>query len=117
MAQQIDSQFLRSLIGFINRENTSLPIDAVISLIAKCVYETVNMEIDVKLIQDANLTQFINDSKAGRLTAIPDNMLEAFFTSKLCNYLSIKVQEHIFGDKTASNSNKVAGSFTWNPFQ
>jgi len=74
-------------------------------------------EIDLQVIKDANLTQLVNDAKQNKLSTIPDSIVESVFTGKLFNYVRVKIQTNILGDKTDKNVNAVGGSFTWNPFQ
>lgn len=112
LANTIDGQFIRSLITYINREKSSLPIDAVISLITKCLYDSLNAEAEISLLKDAGITQMINELKQNKVEKIPDNLFEAIVTKKLFKYLKIKIMnEWIGNDNTQSNLQKVA------PFQ
>jgi hypothetical protein len=114
MQPEINVTFLRSLISFIAKENPTLPVDAIMSIITKCMYKCVKTESDLQIIKDAKITEFINAAKAGQLKSVPTTLIESIFTGNLYNYLKIQIRNSILGDKSEANKYKVS---SWDPFQ
>jgi hypothetical protein len=110
LAQTIDGQFIKSLVAFINRENDSLPISVITSIIAQCLYKSVDVETQIKLLKDANVTSMVNDLKADYVKTVPTRFWEALFSGNIVQYLKIQLGDAIWSNGVNNNSEKV------NPF-
>jgi hypothetical protein len=110
MAPQIDAQTIRSLVLFLNREEKDLPINVVLSIITNCLYQTVDLETQIKLIKEAGITGYINDAKADELKVLPTGWFSALMTGNFWKYLKINVGNAIYGESSNWVNNKV------NPF-
>jgi hypothetical protein len=109
-AEKIDAQFIRALIGFVHREETTLPIDVIVSLITKCIFDMTSIETQIKLLKEAGITQFMNAVKKDTVDIIPNSFWESVFNGKLINYIQIKIREWA-GDKTDENIFKPLQDF------
>jgi hypothetical protein len=107
LAQQIDAQFIRSLISFVNKENTTLPIDATMSIISTCLYKVLDVETQIALMKQAGVTQMLNEAKLDKLKLVPTSFREAIFTGNLFNYLKIKICGEWLGFSDKQNLDKV----------
>jgi hypothetical protein len=111
IAPQIDAQFIKNLVIFMNREEPSLPIDVLTSIISQCLYTTVDTETQVTLMKQAGITGMINDLKTQQIETVPTSLFESIFTGKLSSYLKIQLSDLIFGLGFSKNNQTV------NPFQ
>jgi len=109
-AEKIDAQFIRAIIGFVHREDTSLPIDVIVSLVTKCIFDMTTIETQIKLLKEAGITQFMNALKKDNVDIIPNSFWEAVFNGKLLNFIQIKIREWA-GDKTQDNIFKPLQDF------
>jgi hypothetical protein len=111
IAPQIDAQFIKNLVIFMNREEPSLPIDVLTSIISQCLYTTVDTETQVTLMKQAGVTGMINDLKTQQVETVPTSLFESLFTGKLSSYLKIQLSDLIFGLGFSKTNQSV------NPFQ
>jgi hypothetical protein len=112
VAKTIDAQFIKSLVLFINRENKSLPIDAVTSIVTQCLYNTVDLETQIKLMKDSEVTSMINDLKNDNTQVIPTSFWESLFSGNLFKYIKLNVGQAIWSASAPNqNTEKV------HPFQ
>jgi hypothetical protein len=109
-ADRIDAQFIRAMIGFVHREDTSLPIDVIVSLVTKCIFDMTTIESQITLLKEAGITQFMNALKKDTVDIIPNSFWESVFNGKLMNFIQIKIREWA-GDKTQDNIFKPLQDF------
>jgi len=107
LAPKVDATFIRALINFINREKPTIPIDAAMSLITKCLYQTMDIESQISLLKDSGVTKMINNLKLDKVQKIPTSLWESFWTGNIFKYIKIKFTGLLFGDQTTANLQKV----------
>jgi hypothetical protein len=111
MAKEIDGQFIRSLISFIHREDESLPIDVMTSIITQCLYKTVDVETQVKIMKDAGVTGMINDLKIDNVQTVPTRFWESLFTGNIFKYIKLNVGQAIWNDSAPNKNSEKIHSF------
>lgn len=105
LAQKIDADLLRSLVLYINREDPSLPIDTVITIIVKCISDNLTIEKQIYAIKNLQLTSLLNSFKEDEIKTLPQSLVQSFLQGKMFTYLKNKIYTTLKINEKVANSN------------